>query len=146
MEIIPMNAVYAPEVAALEKACFRDPWSEASIRGELENPLSLWLVAVEQGAVVGYIGSQTVLDEADVMNLAVDPAIRRRGVGRALLRALETRLRAEGVHALSLEVRPSNLAARALYAREGFVEAGRRPKYYVNPKEDALILRKEWKL
>lgn len=146
MEIIPMNAVYAPEVAALEKACFRDPWSEASIRGELENPLSLWLVAVEQGAVVGYIGSQTVLDEADVMNLAVDPAIRRRGVGRALLRALETRLRAENVHALSLEVRPSNLAARALYAREGFVEAGRRPKYYVNPKEDALILRKEWKL
>lgn len=146
MEIIPMNAVYAPEVAALEKACFRDPWSEASIRGELENPLSLWLVAVEQGAVVGYIGSQTVLDEADVMNLAVDPAIRRRGVGRALLRALETRLRAENVHALSLEVRPSNLAARALYAREGFVEAGRRPKYYVNQKEDALILRKEWKL
>ena len=64
MEIIPMNAVYAPEVAALEKACFRDPWSEASIRGELENPLSLWLVAVEQGAVVGYIGSQTVLDTA----------------------------------------------------------------------------------
>ena len=103
-------------------------------------------MAVEQGAVVGYIGSQTVLDEADVMNLAVDPAIRRRGVGRALLRALETRLRAENVHGLSLEVRPSNLAARALYAREGFVEAGRRPKYYVNPKEDALILRKEWKL
>lgn len=146
MEIIPMNAAHVPNVAALEKACFRDPWSEASISGELDNPLSLWLVAVEQGAVVGYIGSQTVLDEADVMNVAVDPAMRRRGVGKALLRELETRLRTESVCALSLEVRPSNLAARALYAREGFVEAGRRPKYYVNPREDALILRKEWKL
>ena len=140
MEIIPMNAAHVPNVAALEKACFRDPWSEASISGELDNPLSLWLVAVEQGAVVGYIGSQTVLDEADVMNVAVDPAMRRRGVGKALLRELETRLRTESVCALSLEVRPSNRAAVGLYTKLGFAEEGRRRNFYNDPTEDALIL------
>ena len=146
MKILPMTAAHVPAVAELECQCFADPWSERSIAGELENPLSLWLVAEENGAVCGYIGSQSVLDAADMMNLAVSPAYRSRGIGRALVAALEERLRAGGVTALSLEVRPSNAAARALYAACGFIRTGRRPHYYKNPREDALILRKEWNL
>ncbi len=141
-----MTAAQVPAVAALERRCFTDPWSARSIAGELENPLSLWLTAMEDGAVAGYIGSQAVLDAADVMNLAVDPARRGRGIGRALLGVLEARLRAAGVTSLTLEVRPSNEAALALYAACGFTQAGHRPNYYRNPREDAWILRKEWKL
>ncbi len=146
MTIVPMEAAHVAEVAALERECFSTPWSERSIASELTNPLSLWLVALDGGRVAGYIGSQAVGDEADVMNVAVDPAHRRQGIASALLRELIGRLSARGVRSLSLEVRASNGAAAALYEREGFWEAGRRPNYYVNPREDARILRKEWEL
>ena len=76
-----MNASHVAAVAALEKTCFSDPWSEKSVKSELENPLSLWLVAMEGDRLAGYVGSQTVLGEADMMNLAVDPDFRRQGIG-----------------------------------------------------------------
>ena len=139
-----MNESHVAQVAALEKVCFSMPWSENSIRSELTNPLSLWLVAEEENVVLGYIGSQAVMDEADVMNVAVDPARRREGVARKLVQALVTALNENGVHALLLEVRASNEPAKALYERQGFIQVGRRPNYYRNPKEDALILKKEW--
>ena len=131
-------------VAALEKACFSDPWSENSVRSELSNPLSLWLVAEKGGEAQGYIGSQSVLDAADMMNVAVAPDARRGGIAEALIGALIARLDANGVRSLSLEVRVSNDAARALYEKLGFSEVGRRKNYYAKPKEDALILRKDW--
>ena len=143
MMIRRMNVGDAPMVAELEKQCFSDPWSEKSIASEAENPLSYWLVAEIEGAVVGYIGSQTVLDAADVMNIAVSPAYRRRGIGEALVNALVDYLCQKGVIALLLEVRVSNAQAIALYQKLGFEQVGRRPKYYRNPREDALILRKE---
>ena len=90
------------------------------------------------------MGSQTVLDESDMMNLAVDPAFRRRGIARALVCALIEQLRKMGSRCLTLEVRASNESAQALYACLGFVQVGRRKNYYHHPKEDALILRKEW--
>ena len=80
------------------------------------------------------------------MNVAVDPARRREGVARKLVQALVTALNENGVHALLLEVRASNEPAKALYERQGFIQVGRRPNYYRNPKEDALILRKEWEV
>ena len=76
MILTNMESRHVPQVAALEKMCFCDPWSENSVASELENPLSRWLVAVEGEQVLGYVGSQTVLDESDMMNLAVDPAFR----------------------------------------------------------------------
>ena len=141
--IVPMHESHIAQIAALEPLCFSDPWSENSVRSELSNPLSLWLVAEEDGRVIGYVGSQSVPPEADVMNLAVAPDCRKKGIGRALMTALIAQLRSRGVTALLLEVRVGNLPARCLYQSLGFVEAGRRPKYYVNPIEDALILRKE---
>ena len=146
MRIVPMTKDHTAQVAGLETRCFSDPWSEASIRGELDNPLSLWLVALEGDTVAGYVGSQAVLDEADIMNVAVSPEYRRTGVAKALLEALQTALTARGVHSLTLEVRASNEPARALYASVGYVQVGRRPNYYHKPREDALILRKEWLL
>lgn len=144
MILTNMERRHVPQVAALEKECFCDPWSEGSVASELENPLSRWLVAVEGEQVLGYVGSQTVLDESDMMNLAVDPAFRRRGIARALVYALIEQLRKMGSRCLTLEVRASNESAQALYACLGFVQVGRRKNYYHHPKEDALILRKEW--
>ena len=142
MMILEMNADHVAQVAALERLCFADPWSEKSIASELNNPLALWLVAVEGDSVVGYIGSQTVLDESDMMNVAVHPDCRRRGIAEALVTALSDALKARGSVSLALEVRASNEPAKALYEKLGFALAGRRPNYYRNPKEDALILRK----
>ena len=119
------------------------PTRGARIPSVRSYPLSLWLVAEEDGRVIGYVGSQSVPPEADVMNLAVAPDCRKKGIGRALMTALIAQLRSRGVTALFLEVRVGNLPAQSLYQSLGFVEVGRRPKYYVNPIEDALILRKE---
>ena len=143
MQIVPMEAAHAAQIAALERQHFSAPWDEASLRSELDNPLALWLVALDGDTVAGYIGSQSVLGESDMMNLAVAPAYRRQGVGRALVERLLWEL-AEDNHCLSLEVRASNEAAIALYDSLGFRQVGRRPRYYQHPPEDALILRKDW--
>lgn len=134
------------QVAALEAVCFHDPWSEKSIAGELTNPLSCWIVAQEAEQIVGYVGSQTVLDESDMMNIAVSPAYRRQGIAEKLVQTLIDALRARGSHTLTLEVRASNVPAQALYEKLGFQQIGLRKNYYRNPKEDALILRKEWEI
>lgn len=139
-----MKKDHVSQIARLEAQCFSDPWSEKSIASELENPLSLWLVAEENGQVFGYVGSQTVLDESDMMNVAVDPRFRRQGIARALIETLIAELSKMGSRCLRLEVRVSNENARALYARMGFQQLGLRKNYYHNPKEDALILGKEW--
>lgn len=145
MEITQMTRAHVAQIAALEEACFADPWSERSVASELENPLSLWLVALEDGAVAGYVGSQSVLGEADMMNLAVAPAYRRRGIARALLAALEQALDARQVGSLCLEVRAGNAPAIALYTACGYRQVGLRPGYYHHPREDALILKKQWR-
>lgn len=141
-----MQRQHVPQVAALERECFSDPWSEQSLAGELDNPLSLWLVCQVDGEVWGYVGSQTVLGETDMMNVAVLPRARRQGIAQRLILALVAQLKQQGSHCLSLEVRPSNAPAVALYQGVGFSQVGRRPNYYRHPKEDGLILRKEWEL
>ena len=146
MKIENMAACHVVQVADLEKICFSDPWNEESVASELVNPLSLWLVALDGERVAGYVGSQSVLGEADMMNIAVHPDYRRQGVAALLITALVDRLRENEVHCLLLEVRASNEPAKALYAKLGFGEVGRRKNYYRNPKEDALIMRKEWEI
>ena len=145
-QILPMAKCHVTGVAALEKQCFADPWCEQAVASELDNPLSLWLVAVQNDTVIGYVGSQSVLGEADMMNLAVQPEFRRQGVGETLVSALVAALAEQKVSSLTLEVRASNAAAISLYEKLGFIQVGRRPNYYRNPKEDALILRKEWQI
>ena len=143
IEIVRMNESHVSAVVELEKQNFSDPWPDIAVRGELTNKLALWLVAMENGEVVGYVGSQTVLQEADMMNIAVADTYRRRGIAKMLVEELILQLDA---YQLSLEVRSSNAPAIALYENLGFQQVGLRKNYYRNPKEDALILRKEWKI
>ena len=146
MILTQMKREHVAQIAQLEKLCFSDPWSERSIASELDNKLAFWLVATEGETVAGYIGSQTVMDETDMMNVAVHPDFRRQGIAEALVKALVENLKKMGSHCLTLEVRASNAPAIALYEKLGFHEIGRRKNYYRNPREDALILREEWEI
>ena len=146
MIITKMSSEHVPQIALLEKMCFHDPWSENSISSELNNSLSVWLVALDGESVVGYVGSQTVLGWTDMMNVAVHPDYRRKGIAEQLVVSLENELKNRESTCLTLEVRVSNEPAKALYYKLGFLEVGRRKNYYRNPKEYALILRKEWAL
>ena len=144
MMIVNMNESHVAQVAALEKICFSDPWSENSVASELKNPLSCWLVAEEDGKVAGYVGSQTVMEESDMKKVAVHPDYRRKGVAEKLVMELVEALKKRDSRCLTLEVRASNEPARALYEKHGFVQVGLRKNYYRNPREDALIFRKEF--
>jgi len=145
MEIVNMNGDHVAAVAAIESECFGNAaWSEKSVGSELTNPLALWLVAVEDGRVAGYVGSQTVMGETDIMNVAVTAGFRRRGIAEQLVLALVEELKAMDSHSLTLEVRASNAPAIGLYEKLGFVQTGLRKNYYRSPKEDARILRKEF--
>ena len=144
MEIIKLASEHSAAIAALEEICFSIPWSENAILHEVTNPISYWLVAVENGQVLGYVGSQYGYGEADMMNLAVVPDFRNRGIGQQLVTELISHLADLDVKSLTLEVRQSNTAAISLYEKMGFQQVGLRPNYYQKPKEAALILRKEW--
>ena len=136
-----MTGAHVAHVAELEKLCFADPWSENGIRSEVDNILALWMVALEDDRVVGYVGSQTVCGETDMMNIAVHPEYRRRGIAQSLIEVLIRELKNRGSICLTLEVRASNEPAVALYEKLGFREVGLRKNYYRNPREDARILR-----
>ena len=152
-----MQNTHISEIAAIERECFSLPWDETALRGELENPLALWLVAESQGGeaaqgktgegktgtVLGYVGSQSCFEDADILNVAVVPAARRRGLARALMLELEARLAPKGVERITLEVRASNRAAIALYEGLGYAQVGLRRGYYEKPREDALIMQKQ---
>ena len=143
MMIRQMQARDIPAIAELEKQTFSAPWSENTSRSSFDNKISCWLVAEVEGVVVGYVGSETVLDSADMMNVAVSPNYRRQGIADALINALSDALRAKDIRYLMLEVRVSNMPAIALYEKLGFTVAGRRPRYYSSPREDAYVMRKE---
>lgn len=145
MEIRVMEKADISQLAELEKLCFSDPWSESAFEYELRNPLSLWLVAADEQVVAGYVGSQTVMGEADMMNIAVAPSYRRQKIAENLVLTLIEMLNEKNAKSLTLEVRVSNTPAISLYEKLGFIQVGRRPGYYRNPREDAYILRKEWK-
>lgn len=132
------------DVAAIERRAFSDPWSANSFRALFGNPLVHFVVAEDRSTarLVGYMVMWFVVDESEIANLAVAEDARRAGVGARLLDhalAAATERRSAVVF---LEVRESNVAARALYASRGFEIAGRRTKYYRKPVEDALVLRR----
>ena len=143
--IIPMTPAHLPAVAALEKRCFpADPWSENLFRFALDSPNSTILLAEgADGTLLGYAVLYTVLDEGNLDNIAVAPEFRRQGVADALLSALAGFAR-EHLARLMLEVRASNAPAIALYEKFGFRQAGLRPNYYHTPREDALIMTRDF--
>jgi [ribosomal protein S18]-alanine N-acetyltransferase len=130
----------AAPLVAIERRCFSDPWSETSFREALESPWTFGLVAHNNRGIAGYLIGREVADTGEILNLAVSPDFRRRGVARALLRAGLATFRNRRVEEVYLEVRESNRSAQALYLSSGFRPVGQRAAYYRNPKEDALVL------
>lgn len=127
-------------IVEIEAASFPSPWDAEVYRPEVQRPEAVFLVAEHQGAVAGYVLGWSVLDEAHILKLAVRADLRRRGIANALLDALVHRLRERQVLTLWLEARAPNRAARAFYLARGFVELGRRRKYYSDTGDDAVIM------
>ena len=146
IRIVPMNADQLEELERLERICFSRPWSKRMLGEELENQCAAFLVAEdENGTVLGYAGLLVMLDEGYITNVAVFPEYRRLGVAAKIIEVYMNFAAANDLAFLTLEVRPSNEAAIALYRRFGFEEVGRRKNYYDLPKEDALILTRYFK-
>ena len=130
-------------VAEIEKLCFAEPWSAASLELLLKNG-NFGVVALEDGVVAAYVGVIAFAPEADITNVATHPDFRRRGIGAELLRFLKCEAEKRGIENIYLEVRRSNDAARSLYEKEGFSVIGERKGFYKNPREDAVLM--GWKL
>jgi ribosomal-protein-alanine N-acetyltransferase len=133
---------------AIEKVSFLTPWSRFSFLAELGHSLSQTLVAgpspPQRWQVWGYLIYWVVADEMHILNLAVHPQQRRQGLARRLLDTAMTRARELGAQVAWLEVRPSNHPALNLYQSLGFKKVGRRPRYYDDTQEDALLLAYYW--
>lgn len=129
-----------PEVAVLEQQIFTMPWTENGFLSSLQSKDTLYLVAREEGRLLGYCGFLQSFDEADITNVAVGPENRGRGVGYEMLRELMRRGKERGILRYTLEVRTGNAAAIHLYRKLGFISAGIRKNFYEKPREDALIM------
>ncbi len=129
-----------PAVLAIERLSFSAPWSEAAFFSEINKPYAFTRVAVSEDTIAGYICVNLVLDEAHIMNLAVHPGSRRRGIATMLLKEALNELKKTGAAFFYLEVRLSNLAARQFYEGFGFRVAGLRKNYYQSPDEDAVLM------
>ncbi len=139
--IRPATVADVSAVAAIERACFSDPWSPAGLAETMQYGTARTFLAENSAGVAGYIMARISGEEGEILNLAVLPHDRRRGVARGLLAVGVAALVAEGVREAYLEVRESNSAAITLYRSAGFRPVGLRPGYYRNPREDALVLR-----
>jgi ribosomal-protein-alanine N-acetyltransferase len=130
-----------PAVHEIERSSFNEPWPEHALRQELTgNRLARYLVAERERRVVGYAGVWLMVDEAHITTFGVLPDARRTGVGARMLLAVADLALELGAARLTLEVRPTNAPARRLYERFGFAEVGRRPRYYTDDGEDALVM------
>ncbi|MBQ1875524.1 MAG: ribosomal protein S18-alanine N-acetyltransferase [Selenomonas sp.] len=136
-EMVPDDA---DVVAAVEAACFPVPWSRESFWREASNEHTCYRLAVADEQVVGFAGCWVTCDEAQITNIALLPDWRGQGLGTRLMADLMAAAKARGCTAMTLEVRPSNTAALALYHHYGFKEAGRRKGYYTDNGEDAIIM------
>jgi ribosomal-protein-alanine N-acetyltransferase len=134
-------------IATLEQESFSDPWTYDALATAMALPHVRFLVAEEGGGaagrLLGYVVALVLGDEGEIADLAVDPMVRRRGIGAMLLARMEEALTDVGVRSLFLEVRESNGAALGLYEARGFKPVGRRRAYYRVPVEDALVLKRE---
>ena len=145
VRILDVEPSMIPRIAELERRCFSLPWTQEQLRAQLREAQHEFLAAIEpEGEGLGYVGMLFVLDEGYISNVAVEPDCRRRGVGDALIDALEARCRLHALSFATLEVREGNLPARALYEKHGFEIVGRRKDYYERPKVDAILMTKFW--
>ncbi len=127
-----------PNVIAIERRAFPTPWSLAMFVLELSKPEGICLAAQRDGQLVGYIICSRFDQVWHIMNVSVDPDLQRRGIATTLIDAVIARV--GGGAQITLEVRPTNVGAIALYKQFGFLAAGSRPRYYQDNGEDAVIM------
>lgn len=139
MEIVFADKRNIGDIVKIEKMCFLHPWSENSVRLHIEGKNNITLLCKENGVVAGYAGMTAVLDEGQIMNIAVLPEFRKRGFGDALVTALKEYCKNNGLNFMTLEVRASNQPAIRLYEKHGFQRVGLRKKYY-GGVEDAVLM------
>ncbi len=137
-----MTVADLPQVIAIEKTIFTQPWSENSFKSSMSSPYTHFLVVEDEscGKIAAYCGYLQSLDEADITNVAVDEVYRRRGLARMMLEQLMADGRGQGIERYTLEVRVSNEGAIHLYEQLGFKTEGIRPRFYALPTEDAAIM------
>lgn len=133
----------AYQISLLEKECFSMPWSEASLIESIEKDYSVFIKAVQDEKIVGYVGMYKTYEEGDITNIAVLRKYRNQGIGIKLLEYLFCECRKQKITSIMLEVRKSNATAVRLYARAGFIHIGERKNFYEKPVEDAIIMKKE---
>ena len=138
MKDTDIYGVYEVEVSA-----FSEPWSYNALIDELKNKLAKYIVAEDQGRIVGYLGTWHIIDEAHITNVAVHKDYRGRGIGNGLMEALDKQCKEYNIASITLEVRSSNTVAQNLYKKYGFLISGIRKEYYHDNKEDALIMWKQ---
>jgi ribosomal-protein-alanine N-acetyltransferase len=132
------------EVMEVEQRCFTTPWSRYSFTCELkDNQFSHYIIAKHLGKIIGYGGMWIILDEAHVTNVGVLPEYRGLGVGELLMRSLMAAAKTRGAKKMTLEVRKSNYVAQNLYSKLGFEPIGIRRGYYLDDREDAVIMWKD---
>jgi ribosomal-protein-alanine N-acetyltransferase len=139
--IRPATLADAAALVAIERRCFSDPWSEGAFREALSSEWTFGLVADSGRGPAGYLIGREAAGSGEILNLAVAPEFRKRGIGAALLEEGVRAFRRRGAIEVFLEVRESNHSAQALYLAQGFRPVGQRAAYYRNPREDALVLR-----
>ena len=139
MILMKMLPRHVDGVKELLDTCFGESaWSRESILSQLENPVSYCAVALDEDRVVGYIAFERIADEGSLVELAVTPEYRRKGIGRELTELMLTSC--SGMQTVCLEVRASNAPAVALYRAAGFEPISVRRDYYDSPREDAVIM------
>ena len=138
--VCALRADQVPAAVRLARLCFPGGPGEAALAADFENPDHRWFATEADGMLVGFGGCYTAADQADVIDVAVSPDYRRRGIARALMRTVMSAAAADGAETVFLEVRASNAPAIALYAALGFERCGVRKNYYASPKEDAVLM------
>ncbi|MBE0585691.1 MAG: ribosomal protein S18-alanine N-acetyltransferase [Desulfofustis sp.] len=141
IELAPLAAEHLSSIALLERQEL-SPWSERQIGAELTATNQVGLVAIDQGAVIGWCCCRFCEAEGELLKITVGRPHRRRRIGTLLLAAMEKRLSGSGVTTLLLEVRAANGSGVAFYRRGGFQLVGCRPRYYHDPEDDALLMSK----
>lgn len=141
--IRPAHKADIPAVLQIENSSFSQPWSERSLMSELQNPESYFTVCVNDDIVAGFLILRAFGCESEIFNVAVSAEFRRNGIGALLVEDAIAYARVNALLPAFLEVRASNIAAQALYAKYGFKPLGRRKNYYTAPLEDAIIMKRE---
>lgn len=140
VKIRRMTWLDVEEVTQVEEASFSIPWTKDAFMNEmLRNEQAIYFVAVHDKRVVGFVGVWQIVDEGHITNIAVLPEFRGQGIGNQLLAELVAFAKSKGLVGLTLEVRVSNVGAQKLYEQFGFMQAGRRRRYYQDNNEDAYI-------